>query len=88
MWIQIVLGLIGLASAITSWLRDRKALNQAGADVVSQQLKAALNEIQTADKIRDAVLKLPRLNFTLPFAKSRSLFLFLGFSTRRKQSNR
>jgi hypothetical protein len=55
MWIQIVLGLIGLASAITSWLRDRKALNQAGADVVSQQLKAALNEIQTADKIRDAV---------------------------------
>lgn len=55
MWLQIVLGLIGLASAITAWARDRKALDQAGADLILKQLQASHDEIKIAEDIRAGV---------------------------------
>ena len=53
--LSLVSALLGLLNGLVGYFRDKKMIDGAIAETVSANLRAALNDIQTATKVRDAV---------------------------------
>jgi Zn-dependent protease with chaperone function len=54
-WLTVISTVLGLIATIISYLKERKLIGAAIAEVVANNLKASLDEIQRANKVRDAV---------------------------------
>jgi Zn-dependent protease with chaperone function len=54
-WLTVIATVLGIVSSIISYLKERKLIDAAIAEVVANNLKASLDEIQRANKVRDAV---------------------------------
>jgi len=53
--LSLVSALLGLLNGLVGYFRDKKMIDGAIAQTVSVNLQAALDEIQTATKVRDEV---------------------------------
>lgn len=71
MWLQIILGLVGLASAILTRLRETNQLSQAEALIVAKQLQKALDNVQKANAAHAAVRDIPDERLRDPDPNSR-----------------
>ena len=72
MWVQLVLGLVGLASSIIAMLKERNTLAQAEAAVIAQQLQRTLASVQKATDARAAVDAIPDDRLRDPDPNSRT----------------
>jgi hypothetical protein len=58
-WLAILAAVIKAVSALTSYLKDKQAIDAGTAQAVAAQLKGAIDEIQKATSARDAVRAIP-----------------------------
>lgn len=54
-WLTVISTVLGILASVISYLKERKLVDAAIAEVVANNLKASLDEIQRANKVRDAV---------------------------------
>lgn len=54
-WLAVIGGLISIVSTVVAYLKDRQAISAATAEAVAAQLKGAMDEIQFAQEVRDAI---------------------------------
>lgn len=54
-WLGLIKASLLALIALTGWLKARQAIHDAEANILSKQLKGALDEIEQANKARAAV---------------------------------
>jgi Zn-dependent protease with chaperone function len=54
-WLTVISTVLGIIASVISYLKEKKLVDAAIAEVVANNLKASLDEIQRANKVRDAV---------------------------------
>lgn len=54
-WLTVISTVLGIIASIISYLKEKKLVDAAIAEVVAHNLKASLDEIQRANKVRAAV---------------------------------
>ncbi len=54
-WLAILKAVLTMASALTSWMQERRLVDSGRAQVISENLRCALDEIGKANVARDAV---------------------------------
>lgn len=55
MWVAVLQAVLSLAVALVTYLKDKKSLDAAQADILSKHLTGALDELKRANAASDSV---------------------------------
>ena len=54
-WVSLLAAVLGLVASFTTYLKERKLVDGAIAEIVAANLKASMDEIKRASKVRSDV---------------------------------